>query len=109
MVVGGARLVWAWLGCAAAGPGCVAATGCEFCGADAGCWATAVMVTASRAKTIQFMLLINVLINFRMTLVSKVSIRQLKYHVHNCCRIHCLPVLRGRFEPHLVSGSYGGF
>src|SRR5205807_9107741 len=37
-------------------PGWVAATGCGFCGADAGCWATAVMVTASRAKMIQFIL-----------------------------------------------------
>ena len=39
-------------------PGCVVATGCWFCGADAGCWATAVVVTASRANTIHFILLI---------------------------------------------------
>jgi hypothetical protein len=52
---------------------------------------------------------IHMFITFRITLISKVSIRQLKYHVHNCCRIHRLPVSRGRLETHLVGGGDGGF
>ena len=68
MVVGGARFDCASPDCP--GLGCAAATGCGFCGADAGCWATAVIVTASRAKIIQFIFIW--FITFRITLISKV-------------------------------------
>ena len=54
MVVGAARLAAAGLDC-----------GCPDCGADAGCWATAVMVAVNRTKASQFMLLIYLPINFR--------------------------------------------
>jgi hypothetical protein len=45
-------------------------------------------------------------VTIRITLISKVSIRQLKYHVHNCCRIDCLAVSKSGFKPHLVCGRH---
>jgi hypothetical protein len=81
------------------------------------------VATASTVKTIQFLLFMNVSpefnfspnfsvgfsSDFRITLVSQVSIRHLKNDVHDGCRIHRLPVSRSWFEPHLVRGRQGSF
>lgn len=110
-MVGGARGACAWAGWADAdwaSPEGAAATGCGFCGVGADCWATAVTDTASRAKTIQFVFIV-LLINFRITIVSKVSVRELKYHVHDCSRSHGLPIFCGWLETHLVRRCDRGF
>jgi hypothetical protein len=63
------------------------------------------MVTVAKARTIHFILLAT----FRITLVSKVSIRQLEHHVYDRRRIDCLPIARGGLKMHFVCGVDGGF